>query len=323
MSLPRYHIHLACVTEDAMLQTAQDDVAIFAEGRASVTRNLLVNRSRSSNYAWRCISDCDVVVILIGESYGSVDASGVSQLHLSYSTARTTKKPMVVLINRSAQPTADRHVLDLIKLIEAQDGASVTYFDESRNLLSILEATVGKALLEKDRTKQMLVTEMPNLPNLSSTINTPKSTNISQMRAKKHISSHSLRPALLLDNQFDVGCTAHAFQGGQLITPEFDIRLTWRTVLTALVKLGVPFSSQGLSRCLNELIDRQQAHDMVLKVHPEVHAVSRLQVVKSDALWIQDELQLAGHIEPADPNGTSTLWQVSQNAQYALNSPRH
>ncbi|MDO4896969.1 MAG: DUF4062 domain-containing protein [Moraxella sp.] len=321
MSLPRHHIHLACVAEDLVLRTAQDDLAVFAENRAYLTRDLLVSRTRSANYSWRCINDCDVVVIMIGGSYGSTtNPSGVSQLHLSYSNARTTKKPMVILIHRAVQHTTDRHLMDFVKLVESQESDNITYFDESRNLLSILEATVGKLLLEQNRPPQVLTAEIATLPKLAPTVNNLKCGNLDEIRAKKHI-SHSLRPALLLDNAFDVGCTAHAFQGGTLFSVEFDFKMTWRTVLRALADLGVPFSSQGLTRCLNECIDKQYAHDLILQQYPEVHAVSRHQVVKSDALWIQDELQLAGHIVPIDPNGTSTLWSVSPSARYAIDSP--
>lgn len=317
MSLPRHHIHLACVAEDLALRNAQDDLAIFAEGRAFLTRDLFASRARSANYSWRCINDCDVVVVMVGESYGSTNASGVSQLHLSYSNARTTKKPMVILIHRSASQTADRNLADFVKLIETQVSESVSYFDESKNLISILEATVGKLLLEQERNKQALITEIPVLPKLMPTIHELKTPQINEMRAKKHI-GYGLRPALLLDNEFDVGCTAHAFQGGTLIDVAFSFRLTWREVIGALIKMGVPFSSQGLTRCLNERIDKQQAHDMIVQTYPKVHAVSRHQVVKSEALWIQDELQLAGHIVPIDPNGASTLWEISPSAKNAI-----
>lgn len=321
MSLPRHHIHLACVAYDKLLKNAQDDLALFAEGRAFLTKDLLVNRSRSANYSWRCINDCNVVVIMIGESYGdSTSPSGVSQLHLSYSNARTTKKPMVILVHKSAEHSQDRHLTDFVKIVQSQENGSVTYFDESRNLISILEGTVGKLLLEQDQQKQLLVTEIPTLPKLVPTVNELKTTQLHEIRAKKHL-SHGLRPALLLDNEFDVACTAHAFEGGTLMTVEFTIRLSWRAVILALLNLGVPFSSQGISRCLNECIDKQFVHDMILQKHPKVHAISRHQVIKSDALWIQDELQLARHIVQVNPNGASTLWEISQTARYAVQSP--
>ena len=319
MSLPCYHIHLACVAEDVTLRNAQDDLAIFAEGRAFLTRDMLVNRTRSANYSWRCISDCHIVVIMVGERYGDkTNSLGVSQLHLSYSNARTTKKPMVILIHQSASHSTDRHLLDFVKLIKSQEGESVTYFDDSSNLVSILEGTVGKVLSKQDRANP-LITEIPTLPKLMPTIHEPKNAQIYETRTKKNI-SYGLRPALLLDNEFEVGCTAHAFQGGTLITVTFDLKLTWRAVIVALLGVGVPFSSQGLARCLNDLIDKQYAYDMILQTHPEVHAVSRHQVVKSDASWIQDELQLAGHIIPIDANGISTLWEISPSARYAIQS---
>lgn len=316
MPKPRYHIHLACVADDFVLRTAQDDVAIFAEGRAYLTKDLLINRARSANYSWRCVNDCDVVVMLIGGSYGVPNASGVSQLHLSFSNAKTTKKPMVILIHNAAKHSTDQRLHDFIKTVESQMPQAISYFDESKNMLSILEGTVGRIFTQKEQDKQMARHLEHATPKTTET--PPQSGQLSEIRAKKLMPKNTLQPALLLHNEFEINCTAHAFQGGTLINVEFTAKMTWHQIIWALVEFGVSFSSQGLMRCLNEQIDKKHAHDAIVAMYPEVHAVSRHQVSKSDALWIQDELQLAGHIVPIDINGTSTLWKVTPEAKEAI-----
>lgn len=313
MPKPRYHVHLACVADDPTLKTAQDDVSIFAEGRAFLTKDLLVNRTRSANYSWRCVNDCDVVLLLIGGSYGVTNPAGVSQLHLSYSNAKTTKKPMIVLIHVAAKTSSEPHLHDFVKMVETQMGEAVTYFDESKNLLSILEGTVGKFFAEKEQAYQMAQhLDIPEPPKLAIP---EKNDLLSEIRAKKCFGKDSLQPALHLENEIEINCTAHAFQGGTLINVEFTCKMTWLQIVSSLMQLGVSFSTQGLMRCLNEQIDKQYAHDIIIGLYPEVHAVSRHQVSKSDALWIQDELQLAGHIVPLDPNGASTLWELTDVAK--------
>ena len=112
----------------------------------------------------------------------------------------------------------------------------------------------------------------------------------------------------MLDSEFLVSCTAHAFQGGTLIDVSFVIPLRWRNIIIMLASAVMPFSEQGLGRALNEHIDKNLASQIVAKEHPNVHAISRVQVVKADVLWILDELELAGWIESV---GQGAMWQTT------------
>lgn len=312
-----YHVHLACVANDPVLYTAQDDLAIFVEKRALLTQDLRTGRSRSANYGWRCVNACDAVVLMIGGRYGQLNPSGVSQLHLSYSNARTTKKPIVALIHSDALESEDRSLTDFIKLLQTQIPESIHYFDESRNLFSIFEATLGKFFLQHQEEHHEQLHDQQKVSAVKSDtlkpllFNVPRREQLSEIRAKKSISMDAKQPALSWDNEFSVNCTAHAFQGGTLIEVAFSLEITWRQIIAALIAIDVPFSSQGLMRCLNEQIDKDQVNDIVMSKYPQVHAISRYQVLKTDALWIQDELQLAGHIAPKSPNGAWALWEVT------------
>lgn len=318
-----YHVHLACIADDPVLYTAQDDLAIFVEKRALLTRDLRTARSRSANYGWRCVNACDMVVLMVGGCYGETNLSGVSQLHLSYSNARTTKKPIVALIHTDALESKDRSLLDFIKLLQTQIPDSIHYFDESKNLFSIFEATVGKFFIQNQLKDAEDDTHKVNAVVAAefvkpSLFDAPRREQLSEIRAKKSISVDAKQPALSWDNVFSVNCTAHAFQGGTLLEVAFSLEITWRQIIQALVAIDAPFSSQGLMRCLNEQIDKEQVNDIVLSKYPEVHAISRYQVVKTDALWIQDELQLAGHIVPRNPNGAAALWEVTDSSKAQL-----
>lgn len=289
-----YHIHLACVADDLWLQTAQDDVCIYFEERAFLTRDLFINRPQSANYSWRCVNSCDAVLLLIGSSYGKTNISGVSQLHLSYSNAKTKNKPVFVFIHSSLlNPLNDNQRLrEFVKMIENQASESMWYFDDKTDLFSLLDETVGRLLNFNQSANKLM----------------PKSTSINGILNQKFGIAKLPKTMLDLDSGFLVSCMAHAFEGGTLIEVLFSVEMTWRQILDALKALNAPFSDQRLSKLLAELIDKNQANQMVKTRHPNVHAISRYQVLKADVLWIKDELQLAGQIVPAEQDA---FWQLA------------
>lgn len=87
-----HHIHLICDSQDAKLFAWHDALTMLFDERVRITRDLFIMNSQTANYSWRCINQCDFVFVLVGECYGTVNASGVSQLHISYLNAKTKNK---------------------------------------------------------------------------------------------------------------------------------------------------------------------------------------------------------------------------------------
>lgn len=299
----RYHIHIACVADDPLLQPAQDDIAIFFEGQAFLTKDLFINRPQSANYSWRCVNACDAMLLLIGGSYGKTNIAGVSQLHLSYSNAKTKNKPIFVFVHATLLNPFNENcrLQEFIKLIESQATESIWYFDDGTDWRSLLNETVGRLLT---LTHSLGMTPKPSLP--AHTMQTDDSSISNKATAKTRLD---------LDGEFLVSCTAHAFEGGNLVEVSFTLSMTWRQIITALLAFAAPFSDQRLSRVLTELMDKNQANQIVQTRHPKAHAVSRHQVSKADVLWIKDELQLAGWIVPTKQ---ASFWQLADNARQCL-----
>lgn len=331
----RYHIHVACVPDDPLLITAQDDVAIFFESRAFLTKDLLLARSESASYGWRCVNTADAVLILVGNSYGRTNVSGVSQLHVSYTNAKTKNKPILIFMHTDAlKKDNSRHLLDLVSVLEAQEGGRIYYFDENTDFVKLLEVAFNSLNLDKSKGWHMNNTTK-NALIVSSDAEGQSGKESKKETSKKDILKDkslleldeliqnktnpntqisfksSLKPALELDTEFSVSCTAHAFRGGTLIEVSFVIPFRWRQIVMMLASVVMPFSEQGLGRALNESVDKVLANQIVSRQYPDVHAVSRIQVVKADALWILDELELAGWIEPSKQSG---FWQASAKA---------
>lgn len=331
----RYHVHVACVADDPLLVTAQDDVAIFFESRAFLTKDLVVARAESASYSWRCINSADVVLLLVGNHYGNTNASGVSQLHISYTNAKAKNKPMLIFVHSDVlNKPANNRLIDFVGVLESQSEQTVHYFDDNTNLPKLLETAFNVLNFDKSQVWQKagmsvrhaLLSTPPRHPKPATqklvpapddaqkvgASNTPaqsfaKSASYSHAKADADLHA-ALKPALALDSEFLVSCTAHAFRGGTLIEVSFVIPLRWRSIVTMLANVVVPFSEQGLGRALNDNVDKNLASQIVARQYPNIHAVSRVQVAKADVLWILDELELAGWIEPV---GQGSMWQAT------------
>ncbi|OBX49543.1 hypothetical protein [Moraxella nonliquefaciens] len=334
MSNHRYHVHVACVANDPLLVKVQDDVAIFFENRAFLTKDLVIIRPESASYSWRCVNVADVVLLLVGNHYGDTNASGVSQLHVSYTNAKAKNKPMLIFVHADVlSKPANQKLTDFVGVLTLRSGQTVHYFDDTTNISSLLETAFNALDLDKSQGWQMVnvgikhallfppkrQTNATTTQKQASTLDNPQYTKIaptwshltesvSSSYTKTDDNLHALKPALMLDSEFLVSCTAHAFQGGTLIDVSFVIPLRWRNIIIMLASAVMPFSEQGLGRALNEHIDKNLASQIVAKEHPNVHAVSRVQVVKADVLWILDELELAGWIESV---GQGAMWQTT------------
>lgn len=294
-----HHIHLICDSQDAKLFAWHDALTMLFDERVRITRDLFIINHETANYSWRCINQCDYVFVLVGECYGTVNASGVSQLHISYLNAKTKNKPMVafVLAGDHSKPVADlvgtiQEQLRLVHIVHDNTDISSLFANAYDDLVLGLhdfrpnKATLGITYLSRP---------VP-LP-------TPKDTIVPTTPAKP-LNLHD--PVLL-------NCTAHAFEGGTLIEVGFTARLLWSDILSALPQ---SFGMDSFGRTLNELVS-PQAMPIIKATHPNVHAISRCQVIKADTLWAHEELVAAHWIVKAN-QGTRELWTITQTARKLL-----
>ncbi|MDO5651123.1 MAG: hypothetical protein Q4G13_03165 [Moraxella sp.] len=311
----RHHIHLICDSEDTSLFLARDKIAVFFEQRAFFTRDLLLSSPDSANYSWRCINNCDYVIMLIGRSYGKVNASGVSQLHVSYLNAKTKNKPVIALIRRELG-SVDRKLTDLMHLIERQ--LEHTYhFDDEDDFMELFDKVysnlvthyptngwIGKNALEASLQAEAVITQ--------STQNSPSNNKISSMLNSGDKATSRIQLAPSLQDELMVSCSVHAYRGGNLSEMAFMASIRWQQLLLSLASSSIPFTQQSLWRKLNELVT-PQALPSVQRNDASIHAVSRCQVGKSDMLWVKNELLAANWIAPTEPN--KDLWLATETAK--------
>lgn len=301
----RHHIHLICDSKDTSLYPLLDAIILYFERHVHISKDLFLVGSDSANYSWRCINDCDCVFMLIGQSYGELNNTGVSQLHISYLNAKTKNKPIVAFITDDSD--RPRALNDLIQIVKEQVS----------EIFYITKTTEYKGLFGRIYD----IFDATFMPNILPTPITTTAANIApdllSSLGFETVIKRTNKPAPNLQDEVLLNCTAHAFFGGTLIEVSFMATTTWHTILSSLNKT-LAFNSQGLWRLLNELVT-PQAMPTIQISRPDVHAVSRCQVAQSDVLWVQEQLHTSGWIAPRTlPSTGKPTWRISDTAKKAL-----
>lgn len=303
-----HHIHLICDSQDDKLFAWHDALTMLFDERVRLTRDSFIMSNETTNYSWRCINQCDYVFVLVGERYGPVNASGVSQLHISYLNAKTKNKPMVafILAGEHSKPVAD-----LVGTIQEQLSAvhMITGNEEMSSLFASAydDLVLGLHDFRPNKSAFAITHLSEAVPAVKETALVPVPT-ITQLDPPAKVPN--LQDPILLH------CTAHAFEGGTLIEVGFTARLSWHDILSALPQ---SFGMDSFSRTLNELVS-PQAMPIIKTTHPNVHAISRCQVVKVEALWIHEELVNA-HWIAKTTQGTREFWTITETARHLLTNP--
>lgn len=304
-----HHIHLICDYSDVSLHALQDHLYVYFEPRAHLTHDLFLMRPESSAYSWQCINACDYAFLLIGDSYGQLANTGVSQLHISYLNAKTKNKPMVALIKKavgSDKPVKDsRQLTDFISLVGNQL-EHIFLFDDNTNLTALVEKAY-QTIKENHPIAEVPALSPLEEPDVITLIPTAEPS-VSPPTPSEKPTNHP-HP----DSELILNCNAHAFQDGTLIEVNFSAVSSWRQILKTCGNTS--FSTQGFWKILNDIVT-PQAMPAILPVYPKVHAISRCQVIRSNMLHLQDVLIDAGWIERISDN--KEVWQLSDHAKILI-----
>lgn len=284
----RQHIHLICDPKDPSLYRLQDALTVFCEKKACLSKDLLCAGSDAASYSWRCINRCDAVFMLLGQSYGELTNTGVSQLHVSYLNSKTKHKPLAAFVLEGVE--RPKRLSDLLHILTSQ-GVPLYPISDTSDLQAVFDTAYN----------DLFTTPTQTVAPTTETRTTKK---------------------VNLSDELLLNCTAHAFKGGTLIEVAFMAGTTWRNILQVLADYGTNFSLQTLWRLLSELV-ASQAMGAIKPLHPEVHAISRCQVTKADVLWIEDGLLRAGLTQAGPPNSTGKpTWALTKSAKEALIHPK-
>lgn len=324
----RYHVHIICVAHEQPL--VLDGLAVFFQSRAFLTYDVSPRLPQASLYGRQSIDACDYAIVVIGDSYGTTQNLGVSQMHLSYLSARAKLKPMFVLV-RSQNRTADmgRQLHDFTRLVE-QQVEDIYYYDDNTNIDELLKIAYDNAVAKlnvisswtkkdrnvKDSITQSQVTQRDSvskssiLPNVS---RNPDNDNKLISQPDESIdATDNITQSIDLSEKFDMQYSAQAYEGGNLTDITMSTSLTWEQILHALARMPGAFSNHGLQGCLNRLITIKADKD-IKKMMPNVHAVSRCQIAQNDLNKLQSLLVAANWIQltASGARTSQELWKLT------------
>lgn len=93
---------------------------------------------KASLYGRQCIDACDYALMIIGDSYGTVQKTGVSQMHLSYLNAKAKLKPLIILVkNHHQDASISRQLREFISSVTRQDN-QLYYYDTEEDVEQLL-----------------------------------------------------------------------------------------------------------------------------------------------------------------------------------------
>lgn len=322
LSNRRYHIHVVCVPSDQTL--VLDRVAIFFQTRAFLTYDVSSELPRAALYGRQCIDDCDYTIVVLGETYGATHNTGVSQMHLSYLSAKAKLKPMLILIKTHQEDIeVSPQLRDFTRLIEKQT-SGVYYYASTTNIDQLLSYAYGDMVESYPSlgwTREKTPSDSLSKPRATTPYNpltSSATTKAKLVTSQPEVDEifDSLTKELNLTDTFDFQYGAQAYEGGNLTDVTMSLSCTWQEILYALVRIPISFSSYGLQSCMNRLITTKADHD-IKKMMPNVHAVSRCQIIPNDLLRMQRLLVAANWIQ-LTASGTRTsqeLWKLTFNAK--------
>lgn len=329
MSNRRHHIHVVCAVYDQTL--VLDSLAVFFQKRAFLTYDVSHNLPQAALYSRQYIDASDYIIVVVGDSYGETQNLGVSQMHLSYLSAKAKLKPMLILIKTHAdEAEISRQLKDFTRLVEQQTN-HLYYYDEQTNIEQMLmyayhdltkryplapswvkESSKADILIKPSGDGVRPSDKAPSLMSDKTPQNQATNHQAHQYEQADTAPSDNLTTSLTLTDTFELKYSAQAYEGGNLSDVTLSVSLTWREVLVALAKIPAAFSEYKLQGCLNRLIATKAEHD-IKRLMPNVHAVSRCQIAPQDLNKMQCLLVAANWIQlhAVGTRSSQELWKLT------------
>ncbi|MBF0659720.1 DUF4062 domain-containing protein [Psychrobacter sp. NG25] len=313
----RYHIHIICADNDQLL--VLDSLAIFFQPFAFLTYDVSSQLPTASLYGRQCIDSCDYVAMIIGDSYGTVQRTGVSQMHLSYLNAKAKSKPLFVLVkNHSQDALISRQLQEFIKLVTRQDN-QLYYYDTEADIEKLIAEAYDNIMVDHKVTggwvraneetikfsNQSVAERFADILSINKTVK--KDSPVDEAFAADSVSQ-----PIVLTEAIEVQYSAQAYEGGNLTDVTRPLELKWEEILVSLMKIPSTFSSYGLQNTMNRLIASKAEQD-VKQDMPNVHAVSRCQISQDDLNKLQRQLVGANWIQLTTygTRASQELWKLT------------
>ena len=323
----RYHIHVICADNDQLL--VLDSVAMFFQARAFLTYDVSSKLPKASLYGRQCIDACDYALMIIGDSYGTAQNTGVSQMHLSYLNAKAKLKPLLILVkSHHNEVNISRQLQEFTNMV-TQKAEKIYYYETENDIEQLLIQAYYKMVANHEvgdgwvrvSDELMKANKSALTDEIASAFSTNKEPKQTQSRPViiNHLAADNVSKPIILTDTFEIQYKAQAYEGGNLTDVTRPMILSWQEVLVTLMKIPATFSSYGLQSAINRLIAIRAETD-IKKDMPNVHAVSRCQISQDDLNQLQRQLVAANWIQLTTygTRVTQELWKLTFYAKSLL-----
>lgn len=277
-----------------------------------LTWDLIGNPENANTFSRRQIDASDAVLFVLGEDYGTLSPTGVSNLHLNYLYARNKPAPVVALLRSAATlNTVSRQRLELANQVQKEQyERAVLYHDVPQAVEEAL-----RLLSELRVTEQTSTTLYPTslIPHINESFKLLPSRKSLQRALIPSQPNPEPSVQLELDDMVLANYSAHAYQHGNVHDITATYSFSWGEILDLIAQLPTPFSTEMLQRAFNEAL-KAPALVVVEETMPDAHAVSRCQINSLDLQWIKQQLVDSRWIIPyKDERSTRELWQLNRS----------
>ena len=319
----RYHIHVICADNDQLL--VLDSIAVFFQARAFLTYDVSSKLPKASLYGRQCIDGCDYALMVIGDSYGTPQNNGVSQLHLSYLSAKAKLKPLLILVKKHHNDANISRQLQEFSSMVTSKADKIFYYETENDIEQLLIQAYYKMVASNqvgagwvrvdDEVLKASKLSVSDRSNLSSN----KTTKQENPTLPTQLMDDNVSKQIVLTDTFEINYKAQAYEGGNLTDLTRPLVLSWQEVLITLIKMPATFSSYGLQSGINRLISARAEVDIKREM-PNVHAVARCQISQDDLNHLQQQLVAANWIQLTTygTRVTQELWKLTFYAKSLL-----
>lgn len=321
----RYHIHVVCADNHQLL--VLDSISIFFQGRAFLTYDVSSKLPKASLYGRQCIDACDYALMVIGDSYGTAQNTGVSQMHLSYLNAKAKLKPLLILIKKHhTGANISRQLQEFTSMVTSKTD-KIYYYETENDIEQLLiqayykmvaSHQIGAGWVRVD--EEAMESNKPSVSEtLAANLANNRMTRQENTVAPTQSMDDNVSKPIVLTDTFEIYYKAQAYEGGNLSDVTRPMVLAWQDVLITLIKMPATFSSYGLQSGINRLI-ATRAEVYIKREMPNVHAVARCQISQDDLNHLQRQLIAANWIQLTTygTRVTQELWKLTFYAKSLL-----
>jgi hypothetical protein len=257
----------------------------------------------SGSYDWplvrSLIDECDVYVLIVGDSYGAISDTGESFIHREAVYAKSKRKPVVAILkNAELKALSAQSIQRLKSLHRLMMSGTFKYWNNKEDLLLIARQVL------RDHLKPQLNISSGAIPNSSQT-------HYKEMASDSFFEQES----------YPLRFTGKVFAHGNCHEVTSKVLLSWTISFINIGSMMTsPVTEDRMRGALEDLVE-ESYRDQFLSAIPDSHALADVRCNENEFQRLKAYLKSAGVIENVDSGsgGIRNYWQLTSSGEQRLN----